>query len=186
VAAAIETARSYTLPPDSTDSPQETRMIRFSTLLTRATAALMLGSVLLLAGCHLGGTRHPEVTTASMKGQFDDTIQAYKDGQFLVDGAVLSSIDTSSHFAYLKDQGKLPKTVLLEASDDSKIRKQHLQYMARMQLDYGFRVFYDDKGTLKEINPVETKARELQDHHDKPPVEDSAPPPQDHTNSVGY
>ena len=58
--------------------------------------------------------------------------------------------------------------------------------MARMQLDYGFRVFYDDKGTLKEINPVETKARDLQDHHDKPPVEDSAPPPQDHTGSVGY
>jgi hypothetical protein len=33
--------------------------------------------------------------------------------------------------------------------------------MARMQLDYGFRVYYDDKGTLKEINPVDTKARDL-------------------------
>jgi hypothetical protein len=162
-------------------------MIRFSTLLTRATGAIMLGSLLLLAGCSLiGGTKHPDVTTASMKGQFDATIEAYKEGQFMVDGAVLSSIDVSSHFAYLKDQGKLPKTVLLESSDDSKIRKQHLQYMARMQLDYGFRVFYDDKGTLKEINPVETKARDLQDHHDKPPVEDSAPPPQDHTGSIGY
>jgi hypothetical protein len=153
-------------------------MIRFSRLLTRAPAAIMLGSLLLLAGCHFGGTKN-EVTTASMKGQFDATIQASKDGQFLVDGAQLSAIDTGSHFAYLKDQGKLPKTVLLENSDDSKIRKKHLQYMARMQLDYGFRVYYDDKGTLKEINPVATKARALEDHEDRAPAE--APPVQDHS-----
>jgi hypothetical protein len=157
-------------------------MIRFSTLLKRATTALMLGSLLALAGCHFGGTKG-EVTTASMKGQFDATVQAYKEGQFMVDGAVLSAIDLGSHFAYLKDQGKLPKTVLLESSDDSKIRKQHLQYMARMQLDYGFRTYYDDKGTLKEINPTETKARTLEDHHDRAPTPD-APPPQDHTG--GY
>ena len=156
-------------------------MIRFSTLLKRATAAIMLCSVVLLSGCHMFGGGTKEVSTASMKGQFDVTIEAYKEGQFLVDGAVLSAIDTGSHFAYLKDQGKLPKTVLLTASDDSKIRKQHLQYMARMQLDYGFRVYYDDKGTLTEINPVDTKARALEDHHEKPPVGDSAPPPQDHS-----
>jgi len=150
-------------------------MIRFSTLLKRATAAIMLGSLVLLAGCHSGGTK--QVSTASMKGQFDTTIQAYKEGQFLVDGAVLSAIDTGSHFAYLKDQGKLPKTVLLTASDDSKIRKIHLQYMARLQLDYGFRVYYDNKGTLTEINPVDTKARELEDHHERAPVSDSSPTP---------
>lgn len=157
-------------------------MIRFSTLLMRATTAIMLGSMLLIAGCHLGGTKG-EVKTASMQGEFDATIQAYKEGQFLVDGAVLSSIDLASHFAYLKDQGKLPKTVLLERSDDSKIRRQHLQYMARIKLDYGFRVYYDDKGTLKEINPTDTKARPLEDHHDKAPVEDA--PPKDHSAN-GY
>lgn len=155
-------------------------MIRFSTLLTRATAAIILGSLLLLAGCHMGGTKGDKVTTASMQGQFDDTIQAYKDGQFMVDGGVLSAIDLGGHFAYLKDQGKLPKTVLLERSDDAKVSKKHLQYMARMQLDYGFRTFYDDKGTLKEINPQETKARALEDHHDRAPME--APPVPDHTN----
>ena len=149
-------------------------MIRFSTLLKRATAAIVLGSLVLLAGCHSGGTK--QVSTASMKGQFDTTIQAYKEGQFLVDGAVLSAIDTGSHFAYLKDQGKLPKTVLLTASDDSKIRKIHLQYMARLQLDYGFRVYYDNKGTLTEINPVDTKARELEDHHERAPVDSSSSP----------
>ncbi|MBB6249130.1 hypothetical protein [Rhodanobacter sp. A1T4] len=158
-------------------------MIRFSTLLKRATTAIMLGSLLLLAGCHFGGTK--EVTTASMQGQFDTTIKAYKEGQFLVDGAVLSAIDTGSHFAYLKDQGKLPKTILLTASDDSKIRKLHLEYMARMQLDYGFRVYYDDKGTLKEINPVDTKARILEDHHEKAPVQSSDSPQQDHTGGGG-
>ena len=154
-------------------------MTRFSTLLKRATAAMLLGSLMLLAGCHFGGTK--QVSTASMAGQFDATIQAYKEGQFLVDGAVLSAIDTGSHFAYLKDQGKLPKTVLLTKSDDSKIRKQHLQYMARMQIDYGFRVYYDDKGELKEINPVDMKARTLEDHHEKAPVQSSDSPTQDHS-----
>lgn len=159
-------------------------MTRFSTLLKRATAAMLLASLVLLAGCHFGGTK--ATSTASMAGQFDVTIKAYKEGQFLVDGAVLSAIDTGSHFAYLKDQGKLPKTVLLTSSDDSKIRKQHLQYMARMQLDYGFRVYYDDKGQLKEINPVDTKARTLEDHHDKAPVESSDAPAQDHSGAAGH
>jgi len=157
-------------------------MIRFFTLLKRGTAAIMLGSLLLLAGCHLGGTKG-EVATASMKGQFGAVIKSYKDGQFLVDGAVLSATDAGSHFAYLKDQGRLPKTVLLEPSDDSKIRKLHLQYMARMQLDYGFRVYYDDKGTLKEINPQDTKARRLEDHHERAPMHDAEP--RDHTGAPG-
>jgi hypothetical protein len=157
-------------------------MIRFSTWLTRATAAIMLGSTLLLAGCHFGGTKG--VSTASMHGQFDATIQAYKEGQFLVDGAVLSAVDLGSHFAYLKDQGKLPKTVLLENSDDSKIRKLHLQYLARLQLDYGFHAYYDKKGTLTEINPQDTKARALQDHQERAPTQ--APPQQDHTGGGQY
>jgi hypothetical protein len=146
-------------------------MIRFSTLLTRATAALMLGSLLVLAGCHRGSTRD-EVSTASMKGQFDTTLQAYKDGQFKLDGAVLSALDVGSHFAYLKDQGTLPKTVLLVPSDESRIRKRHLEYMARMQMDYGFTVYYDDDGTLTKINPVDTKARALEDHHAPMPLPD--------------
>jgi hypothetical protein len=139
-------------------------MIRLPTMLRRLGAGMLLGSVLVLAGCHAGSTKD-EVATSQMAGQFDETIQAYKGGQFLVDGAVLSAIDTGSHFAYLKDQGKLPKTVLLTASDDSKIRKQHLQYFARMQLDYGFAAYYDDKGTLKKINPIDVKARALEDYH---------------------
>ncbi|MEO8855698.1 MAG: hypothetical protein ABI343_01800 [Burkholderiaceae bacterium] len=138
-------------------------MIHFPTMLKRAMVALMLGSLFALAGCQTGGTKDT-VSTAAMEGQFDATLQAYKDGQFMLGGAVLSALDVGSHFAYLKDQGKLPKTVLLLPSDSSKIRKRHLEYMARMQMDYGFTVFYDDKGTLTKINPVETKARALEDH----------------------
>jgi hypothetical protein len=146
-------------------------MIRFPTLLTRVTAALVLGSLLTLAGCH-GGSTKGDVSTASMEGKFDATIEAYKSNQFLVDGALLSALDTGSHFAYLKDQGKLPKTVFLAPSDESKIRKTHLQYMARMVLDYGFSVYYDDDGTLRRINPQETKAKELEDHHDRVKLDD--------------
>jgi hypothetical protein len=139
-------------------------MIRFSTLMQRAGAAVLLGSVLVVAGCHRESVKD-EAAIQQAQSQFDTTIQAYKSGQFLVDGAVLSALDTGSHFAYLKDVGKLPKTVLLLPSDDSKIRKAHLQFMARMQLDYGFTVYYDDDGTLKKINPVDTKARALEDYH---------------------
>ena len=162
---------------------QEIRMIRFSTLLTRAAAALMLGSMLVLAGCHRGSTKDT-ISTTQTQSKFDLTVQAYKSGQFMIDGAVLSAVDAGSHFAYLKDQGKLPKTVLLVPSDDSKIRKQHLQYMARLQLDYGFMVFYDDGGTLKRINPIETKARALEDYH-APATESTDQKSRDASSSPG-
>jgi len=160
-------------------------MIRFSTLLTRAAAALALGSMLALAGCHRGSVQDNVVSTSTQQ-QFDMTVQSYKDGQFLLDGAALSPTDLGSHLAYLKDLGKLPKSVLLLPSDDAKIRKQHLQYMARLELDYGFIVYYDDKGKLVKISPVDTKPRELKDYH--PPAThdtDEAPPPKDHTGT-GY
>ena len=146
-------------------------MIRFSTLPTRGAAVLMLGSLLVLGGCHRGASKDA-VNTAQQQNQFDMTIKAYKSGQFLMDGAVVSALDAGSHFAYLKDAGRLPKTVLLLPSDDSKIRKQHLQYMARLEIDYGFVAYYDDGGKLARINPVETKTRELEDYH----APNSAPP----------
>ena len=65
-------------------------MIRLSTLLSRSAAAVMLASLLVLAGCHRGATKDEAIKTAQMQGQFDATVQAYKSGQFVVDGAVLS------------------------------------------------------------------------------------------------
>ncbi|MFC3651117.1 hypothetical protein ACFONN_06160 [Dyella humi] len=139
-------------------------MIRLSTLSTRGAAVLMLGCLLVLGGCHRGASKDTVETTQTQQ-QFDMTMKAYKNGQFVIDGAVVSALDAGSHFSYLKDAGRLPKTVLLLPSDDSKIRKQHLQYMARLQLDYGFVAYYDDGGKLARINPVETKARALEDYH---------------------
>jgi hypothetical protein len=139
-------------------------MIRLSTFAGRLVAASLLASALVLTGCHRGDTK-AEVAAMQAQQHFDAVIKAYKGGQFLVDDAVLSAIDTGSHFAYLKDAGRLPKTVLLVPSDDSKVRKQHLEYMARIALDYGVVVYYDKNGELKQINPQETKARALEDYH---------------------
>jgi hypothetical protein len=165
-----QTARRYT-SLSLIEYLQEIRMIRFSMLPTRSiAAALLIGSLLVLGGCHRGAAKSDTVTTTQTQSQFDLTIRAYKSGQFLIDGAVLSALDTGSHFAYLKDTGKLPKTVLLVPSDDSKIRKQHLEYMARLELDYGFVAYYDDSGKLARINPVETKARDLEDYHAPAPA----------------
>ena len=157
-------------------------MSRLSTLFRHAGAALLLGSLLVLAGCHFGGTKSLPLT-AAQRAKFDVTVQAYKEGQFLLDGAVLSAVDLGSHFAYLKDQGRLPKRVLLENSDDSKIRKVHLQYMARLEIDYGFQAYYNDRGALTLISPSGTKARALEDsrkRNDAP-----AAPVQDHMGG-GY
>lgn len=149
-------------------------MTRLSTLLTRTAAALVLGSAFLLGGCHMfGGGAKGKVDTTQWKGKFDTTIEAYKEGQFVIDGAVLSAVDAGSHFAYLKDAHRMPKTVLLLPSDDSGIRKVHLQYLARMAIDYGFTAYYDNKGQLTEINAINTKARQLQDHHEAVKMEDS-------------
>ncbi|MEO6799405.1 MAG: hypothetical protein ABI178_05670 [Rhodanobacter sp.] len=148
-------------------------MSRTSTLLARMTAAIMLGCVLLLAGCHRGQVKQEQSRAASMNGQFGLTMEAYKDGQFLIDGAVLSALDAGSHFSYLRDQGRLPKKVLLIDSDDSKVKKKHLQYLARMSIDYGFHAyFFNGKGELTEISPVDVKARKLEDYHKRSPVPD--------------
>lgn len=139
-------------------------MSAFSTRLFRIATVALAGCVLALAGCH-SVTVKEKAAMKEAQGKFDVTLKAGKGGQFLVNGALLSALDTGSHFAYLKETGKLPRTVLLLPSDDSKVRKEHLQYMARMELDYNFVAYYDDDGTLTKIDPVQTKARALQDYH---------------------
>lgn len=124
-------------------------MNRFSRCNTLGGLLLVSVVVLLLAACGPAVKTNQDVSADS----FDLTLQAYKSGQFLLNGAILSSLDLSSHFAYLRDQKDLPKTVLLKRSDDSKIKKQHLQYMASMAYTYGFTVVYDKGGELRRIVP---------------------------------
>jgi hypothetical protein len=147
------------------------RMIRIPGLVSRAAAALALGALLVLAGCSSGNLKDSQVAKAEAAGQFDTTVEAYKSGQFLLDGAVVSAADLGAHFAYLKDQDKLPKTVLLTRSDESKVRSTHLEFMARMAIDNGFTVYYDHKGELRKINAIEKNARALEDSHPKPKID---------------
>ncbi len=128
------------------------RFPRWSSLLV---AVLLLAAVLGVTACS-SNVKSRAVSQSTDASQFDTVVQAYKSGQFLLDGAVLSSLDLSSHFAYLKDNGRLPRTVLLERSDESKIRKDHMRYMASMAYTYGFKVYYDDKGELSQIVPTGT------------------------------
>lgn len=124
----------------------------------RLMMAATVGITLALAGC---GGSNVRSDTATAGKHFDTIIQTYKSDQFMLDGAVLGAIDLGSHFAYLKDQGKLPQTVLLEAGDDSKIHKKQRQYMARLSIDYGFKVFYPDGDELVRIEPDAKNARDL-------------------------
>ncbi len=128
-------------------------MKRFSHWLSTVSLMLVVGTVVALAGCS-SNVKSESVAQAKAADSFDMTVQSYKSGQFLLDGAILSSLDLNSHFAYLRDQGELPKTVLLERSDDSRIRKDHLRYMASMAYNYGFTVYYDDDGELRQIVPT--------------------------------
>jgi len=114
---------------------------------------LMLGAVVALAACSSNVKTRKAVAQAKASGQFDMVVQAYKKGQFKLDGAILSSGDLSSHFAYLKDQDRLPGSVLLEPSDDSDVKSVHQRYMASMAYTYGFKVYYVDDGELRVIVP---------------------------------
>ena len=58
---------------------QENRMTRLSTLFNRGAALLMLGSLLVLGGCHRGSVKDSAQVSQEQK-QFDMTVQAYKGG----------------------------------------------------------------------------------------------------------
>ncbi|WP_240151679.1 hypothetical protein [Oleiagrimonas citrea] len=145
-------------------------MNRVNHLLSRAALLAMLAAALLVSACS-SGVKGSDATQVAKN--FPVTVEAYKSGQFLLDGAVLSAMDLGSHFAYLRDQGQLPKRVLLKRSDKTKIHKKHLMAMARMELDYGFAVYYEKKGELMRLAITDKKdIPQLQQHEDGPPLPD--------------
>lgn len=135
-------------------------MIRLRRWKSAAVVMLMLGAVLALAACS-SGVKSEQAAKAKAAGDFGVVVQSYKDGQFLLHGAILSSVDLSSHFKYLQNQGKLPQTVLLEPSKKYDIGKQHLRYMASMALVYGFTVYYSENGKLRKILPTAADKTQL-------------------------
>ena len=122
----------------------------------RLGGAALLVTMLALAACN-GNVRSGGETVANVPQQYDVTIGAYKDNQFLLDGAVLTAPDLEAHFRYLQDQKQLPKTVLLKDSDDAKISNADLEEFASLQLDFHFTGYVEHKGKLTLMSAVQGK-----------------------------
>jgi hypothetical protein len=125
-------------------------------LTARLLAASLFALTLALAGCY-GRVRGGGETVANVPQQYDMTLEAAKDGQFLLDGATLSPDDLGGHFRYLADQKQLPKTVLLKDGPDADVKNPHLEYFAGLQLSFHFTGYVEHKGKLQLVSAVEDK-----------------------------
>lgn len=105
-----------------------------------------------LAGCGGSGVR-PSADEIASQGPFGLIIEAYKSGQFLVDGGVVSATDLEGHMQYLADQGNMPQKVLLENSSESDVRGAHLREFTRLQAKYGFQAYVEHKGKVEPLHP---------------------------------
>lgn len=126
------------------------------TLATRLLGVSMLALMLTLAGCY-GRVRGGGETTVNVPVHYDMTLEAAKDGQFILDGATLSPDDLGGHFRYLKDQKQLPKSVLLKDGPDQKVKNGQLEYFASLQLSFNFTGYVEHKGKLQLLNAVQDK-----------------------------
>lgn len=125
----------------------------------RLGGAAMLATMFALAACNANVRRGGETTTV-VPANYDMTISAYKDNQFMLDGAVLSATDLEAHFRYLKDVKKLPKAVLLQDGDKTKVSNPDLEEFASLQLTFGFTGYVMHKGKLTLMSAVEAKKKE--------------------------
>ncbi|MBS0432110.1 MAG: hypothetical protein JSS21_06850 [Proteobacteria bacterium] len=123
---------------------------------TRLLGAAMVALVLTLSGCY-GRVRSGGETVANVPQQYDMTLEAAKDGQFLLDGATLSLDDLGGHFRYLSDQKQLPKTVLLKDGPDADVKDAQLEYFAGLQLSFHFTGYVEHKGKLQLLSAVQDK-----------------------------
>ena len=121
------------------------------TAVRAALAAGALSVTLLLAGCN-GNVRSGGPVVANVPLHYDMVLESYKNGQFLLDGALLSPEDLASHFRYLDDRKKLPKTVLLKPSSESGVKDSQLRWFAGLQVTFGFTGYADLDGKLTLVN----------------------------------
>lgn len=126
------------------------------TFTTRLLGVSMLALMLALSGCY-GRVRSGGETTVNVPVHYDMTLQAAKDGQFILDGATLSFDDLGGHFRYLKDQKQLPKTVLLKDGPDADVKNAQLEYFAGLQLSFNFTGYVEHKGKLQLLSAVRDK-----------------------------
>ncbi len=122
-----------------------------TTFIRAALASGVLAAGMLLAGCN-GNVRSGGPVVANVPLHYDMTLEAYKNGQFLLDGALLSPEDLASHFRYLDEQKKLPKTVLLKPSSESGVKDTQLRWFAGLQVTFGFKGYAELDGKLTVVN----------------------------------
>jgi hypothetical protein len=134
----------------------ETRFMNLRSFVVRLGGAAMLTTMLTLTACN-GNVRRGNQTTVNVPAQYGMTIGAYKDNQYMLDGAVLSAPDLEAHFRYLKDQKQMPKTVLLKDTDDAKVNNADLEEFAGLQLAFHFTGYVMHKGKLTLMSAVEAK-----------------------------
>jgi hypothetical protein len=125
----------------------------------RLGGAAMLAAMFALAACNANVRRGAE-TTAVVPANYGMTISAYKDNQYMLDGAVLSATDLEAHFRYLKDVKKLPKAVLLQDGEKTKVNNAALEEFASLQLTFGFTGYVMHKGKLTLMSAVEAKQKD--------------------------
>jgi len=126
------------------------------TFTTRCLGAILFALTLALAGCY-GRVRSGGESVVNVPQQYDMTLEAAKDGQFVLDGATLTFDDLGGHFRYLADQKQLPKTVLLKDGPDANVKNIHLEYFAGLQLSFHFTGYVEHKGKLQLLSAVEDK-----------------------------
>lgn len=151
---------------------ESTIMNRVPRLLSRAALVAVVAAMPLLSAC-THGVKGQEIATKKLEQKIDLKLESYKSGQFLLNGAVLSAMDLNSHFAYLRDQHRLPHSVLLKPSDEANIKKTQLLALARMQMTYGFAVFYVHSDKLVRLEVTDAKdVPQLQRHSESAPLPD--------------
>ena len=126
------------------------------TFTTRLLGVSLIALTLVLAGCY-GRVHSGGESVVDVPQQYDMTLEAAKDGQFILDGATLSLDDLGGHFRYLADQKQLPKTVLLKDGPDANVKDAQLEYFAGLQLTFHFTGYVEHKGKLQLLSAVEDK-----------------------------
>lgn len=121
--------------------------------LVRLAGAAMVAGVFALAACS-GTIRKGGTSTVNVPAQYDMVIGAFKDKQFLVNGAVLTAPDLEAHFRYLEDQKQLPKTVLLQDTDSDGVSNDDLEEFASLQLSFHFTGYIEHDGKLTLLSAV--------------------------------
>lgn len=127
--------------------------MKLRSLAVRLGGVAMLAVMFALAACN-ANVRSGGTTTVNVPQHYDVTIGAFKDQQFMLDGAVLGARDLEAHFRYLKDQKQLPKTVLLQDTESAKINNADLEEFASLQLTFGFTGYVMHKGKLTLMSAV--------------------------------